>query len=37
VVGNPITVGTRPLGIAVGGGAVWVANNGGDSVTKIAP
>lgn len=35
--GNAITGGSRPLGIAVGGGAVWVANHGGDSITKIQP
>ena len=30
-----IGVGTRPGGIAVGGGSVWVTNTGGDSVSQI--
>ena len=37
VVGRPIPVGTEPLGVAVGAGAVWVANFGDDTVTRIDP
>ena len=32
-----ISVGRRPTGIAFGEGAVWVANTGDDSVTRIDP
>ena len=37
VAGAAIPVGNRPSDVAVGGGAVWVANQGDDSVTRIAP
>jgi peptide/nickel transport system substrate-binding protein len=32
---DEIGVGTRPGGIAIGGGSVWVTNTGDDSVTQI--
>jgi protein kinase-like protein len=35
VVGKPIRVGRAPEGIAVGRGAVWVANSGSGSVTRL--
>ncbi len=35
--GEPIRVGERPSGIAAGEGAVWVADSGDGSVTRIAP
>ena len=37
VVGSPIPVGSKPLGIATGAGAVWVANHESDTVTRIQP
>ena len=37
VVGPPIKVGDSPSGIAVGAGAVWVANTGDETVTRIDP
>jgi YVTN family beta-propeller protein len=33
--GTPIRVGRHPSGIAVGQGAVWVADQGDDTVTRI--
>lgn len=36
VVGEPISVGERPGGIAVGAGAVWVVNRDG-TLTRIDP
>ena len=36
-VGPPIRVGRRPVGIAFGEGAVWVADKGADAVTRIDP
>jgi YVTN family beta-propeller protein len=35
--GSPTTVGQRPTAIAAGEGAVWVANTGSDTVTRIDP
>jgi YVTN family beta-propeller protein len=32
---RPIFVGEKPFGIAYGDGAVWVTNNGDDTVTRI--
>ena len=32
-----ITVGARPIGLAFGAGAVWAANYGGGSVSRIDP
>ena len=37
VVGDPIDVGPEPGAIAIGGEAVWVANNGDGTVTRIEP
>jgi serine/threonine-protein kinase len=37
VIGAPVTVGEKPLGIAAGAGAIWVANYGSDTVTRIQP
>ena len=37
VIGAPIPVGEKPLGIATGAGAVWVANHESDTVTRIQP
>ena len=37
VVGSPIPVGQKPLGIASGAGAVWVANHADHSITRIQP
>jgi streptogramin lyase len=34
---QPVPVGDRPAGIAVGEGAVWVANSGDGTVTRIVP
>jgi DNA-binding beta-propeller fold protein YncE len=34
--GTAIRVGKRPVGVAVEAGAVWVANNGSDTVTRVA-
>ena len=34
---RPIQVGENPTGIAVGGGAVWVVDSGGPSVSRISP
>ena len=34
---DTIEVGDEPEGIAVGGGAVWVANAAGGTVTRIDP
>ena len=36
-VGPPIRVRRRPVGIAFGEGAVWVADKGADAVTRIDP
>jgi streptogramin lyase len=33
----PIEVGPEPGAVAVGGDAVWVANNGDGTVTRIEP
>ena len=33
----PITVGSSPSGVAVGAGAVWVANSGDSTVSRIDP
>ncbi len=33
----PITVGASPSGVAVGAGAVWVANSGDSTVSRIDP
>jgi serine/threonine-protein kinase len=35
VVGDPIRVGGHPLGVAFRGGAAWVADSAGDSVTRV--
>ena len=35
--GEPIKVGHRPRGVAVGEGSVWVANAGDATVTRIDP
>ena len=35
--GDPIAVGPSAQGIAVGGGSVWVANMGNDTVLRIDP
>ena len=35
--GDPIEVGPEPGAVAVGGDAVWVANNGDGTVTRIEP
>ncbi len=37
IVGAPIPVGDRPLGIATGAGSVWVANHESNTVTRIQP
>ncbi|HWO16938.1 MAG TPA: hypothetical protein VNM89_09540 [Solirubrobacterales bacterium] len=37
IVGDPIEVGNRPGAVAVGEDAVWVANNGDGTVTRIEP
>jgi serine/threonine-protein kinase len=37
VVGEPTPVGDSPTGVAVGEGAVWVANTGDETVTRIDP
>jgi DNA-binding beta-propeller fold protein YncE len=37
VEGDPIRVGPEPGAVAVGGEAVWVANNGDGTVTRIEP
>lgn len=39
VTGNASTarVGQKPMGIAAGGGAVWVADSSGGSVSKLDP
>ena len=37
IVGEPIPVGDSPADVAVGEGAVWVANEGGETVTRIDP
>jgi serine/threonine-protein kinase len=37
VVGDEIRVGSTPVGIASGGGSIWVANNGDDTVSRIDP
>ena len=34
--GDPIRVGDHPVGVAVAEGAVWVANNGSDTVSRVA-
>ena len=34
---RPIPVGEKPLGIATGAGAVWVANHESNTVTRIQP
>jgi YVTN family beta-propeller protein len=36
VVGKPLSVGGRPVAVAVGGGAVWVASGTG-GVTRLDP
>jgi YVTN family beta-propeller protein len=36
VVGKPIRVGTRPFGVAVGDGVLWVANASDDTVSRVA-
>jgi len=36
-VGDPISVGPNPGAIAVGKEAVWVANNGDGTITRIEP
>ena len=36
-ISSPITVGDRPTAIAYGEGAVWVANGGDDTVSRIDP
>ena len=33
--GAPIPVGQNPIGIAIGKRAIWVANHGDDTVTRI--
>jgi streptogramin lyase len=35
--GDPIAVGSRPGAVVVGAGAVWVANNGDGTVTRLEP
>jgi streptogramin lyase len=35
--GKPLRVGERPSAVAVGGGAVWVADSGDGTVTRIRP
>ena len=37
IVSEPIPVGDSPADVAVGEGAVWVANEGGETVTRIDP
>jgi streptogramin lyase len=37
IVGAPIRVGPRPVGIALGAGHIWVASLGDGTVTKIRP
>jgi YVTN family beta-propeller protein len=37
VIGEPTRVGDAPSGIAAGEGAVWVANTGDETVTRIDP
>jgi len=37
VVGEPTRVGDSPSGVAVGEGAVWVANTGDETVTRVDP
>ena len=34
---DPVRVGARPSGVAVGEGAVWVANAGDGTLTRIDP
>jgi DNA-binding beta-propeller fold protein YncE len=36
-VGKPIPAGRGPAGVTVGHGLVWVANNRGDTVTRVDP
>lgn len=35
--GEPVAVGSGPIGLALGAGAVWVANSDDDTVTRIDP
>ena len=35
--GGPVGVGPEPGAVAIGGGAVWVVNNGDGTVTRIEP
>lgn len=37
VVGSPITVDAEPLDVESGGGFVWTANSGSDTISKITP
>lgn len=37
VIGSPITVGAEPLDIEDGGGFLWTANSGADTISKITP
>jgi streptogramin lyase len=37
VVGQPIALGKKPVDIAFGGGAIWTANQGEDSVSRLDP
>jgi DNA-binding beta-propeller fold protein YncE len=37
VVGRPIRVGTSPVAVAVGDGAVWVTDAGENAVKKVDP
>jgi DNA-binding beta-propeller fold protein YncE len=37
IMGDPVDVGDEPASIAVGEGAVWVANGGDGTVTRIQP
>jgi Protein kinase domain len=37
VAGDPISVGSRPFGVAFAGGQLWVANNSDNTVTRVAP
>jgi len=37
LVGDPIPVGTTPTALAVGEGAVWVANLNGESISRVDP
>jgi streptogramin lyase len=35
--GAPVTVGCAPTGLAVGGGAIWVANTADGTVLRLDP